>query len=119
MANINITAPGDELGKGNQRWVRVVNTIVSSLMLAPTHAARSSVFLFTPARRGVRQRTAIGIRGQRDDDHVDDHRDLLRQAGRQPAERGMFLVWLAVIWADRSATGAVGIMARPLQVCSG
>ncbi len=96
-----------KLGEGVNVWVRVINPIVSSLMLL-----------------GVAVRAAGAFGGERD-------RDTLVSLMTTPLTTGeivwakwagslasvrLFLVWLGAVWAIGLVTGGVGILAVPAQV---
>ncbi|HEY1378016.1 MAG TPA: ABC transporter permease subunit [Gemmataceae bacterium] len=104
--SINYHASWDKLGESINVWVRVMNPIVSSLMLV-----------------GVAVRAAGAVGGERD-------RDTLVSLMTTPLTTGeivwakwvgslasvrLFLVWLGAVWAIGLVTGGVGILAVPLQ----
>jgi ABC-type transport system involved in multi-copper enzyme maturation permease subunit len=107
LSSINYHRAWDELGKELNVWVRVVNTIVSTLMLL-----------------GVAVRAAGAFGSERDRDTLVSLMTTplttleiywAKVAGSLLSVR-LFLVWLGVVWAIGLGTGAVGILAVPLQV---
>jgi ABC-type transport system involved in multi-copper enzyme maturation permease subunit len=107
LSSINYHRAWDELGKEVNTWLRAVNAIVSSLMLL-----------------GVAVRAAGAFGSERDRDTLVSLMTTTlttteifwaKLAGSLLSVR-MFLVWLAVVWAIGLLTGAVGILAVPLQV---
>jgi ABC-type transport system involved in multi-copper enzyme maturation permease subunit len=107
LSSINYHHAWTELGTPINSWVRVINPIVSSLMLL-----------------GVAVRAAGAFGSERDRDTLVSLMTTplttqeiywAKWAGSLLSVR-LFLVWLAVVWAVGLVCGAIGILAVPMQM---